>query len=407
MSQTHRTAAWWNRRRHSAPPDGTPAERTDPGGRRPAAQVRAPLAALRSRTVRRDVRSVEPMPETGGKGVEVSVIDNAVYVDGRRTEPGSLERTYELVRHSRGMGWIGLYRPGREEISSVATEFSLHELAVEDALEAHQRPKLERYGETLFVVLRPARYVDPNEVVELGELHVFLGPDFVVTIRHSESPDLRAVRQRLEEEPELLRLGPEAVLYAILDRVVDDYAPVLRGVANDLDEIEAQVFGGDVDVTRRIYQLGREVIEFQRAVTPLQSIFDALRAGFDKYGVDVELQRLLRDVEDHAVRVTERLESFRLLLANILTVNAAVVGQRQNEEMRRLTEASLVSNEEVKKISGWAAILFAPTLVGTVYGMNFDDMPETHWSFGYPFALVLMVLVSVALYRVFKWRKWL
>ncbi|WP_081687478.1 magnesium and cobalt transport protein CorA [Glycomyces tenuis] len=338
---------------------------------------------------------------------EESVVDNAVYADGARLEPESLEQTYELVREHRGMGWIGLYRPDKAAIDSIAAEFGLHELAVEDALEAHQRPKLERYGETLFIVLRPARYVDPIEVVEVGELHVFVGPDFVVTIRHSETPDLRPVRRRLESQPELLRLGPEAVLYAILDKIVDDYSPVLRGLANDLDEIETQVFDGDVEVSRRIYQLGREVIEFRRAVEPLLDLFSSLRSGFGKYDVDLELQRHLRDVEDHTVRVAERLDSFRELLSTMLTLNAAVVGQRQNEEMRRLSEASLTQNEEVKKISAWAAILFAPTLVGTVYGMNFDDMPELHWALGYPFALALMVMVSLTLYGVMKWRRWM
>jgi magnesium transporter len=337
----------------------------------------------------------------------VSVVDNAVYVDGHRHEPDSLERTYDLIRARHGLGWIGLYRPSTDEVDAIATEFSLHPLAVEDALEAHQRPKLERYGDTLFVVLRPARYVDPTEVVDIGELHVFLGADFVVTIRHSETPDLQSVRQRLEATPDLLKLGPEAVLYAILDRVVDDYTPVLRGLSNDLDEIEAQVFGGAEGVTQRIYQLGREVIEFQRAVRPLPDLCTALQKGFERYQVDLELQRLLRDVADHAVRVAERTESFRQLLSSMLTVNAAVVGQRQNEEMRRLTEASLAQNEGVRKVSAWAAILFAPTVIGTIYGMNFDHMPEIHWVLGYPFALGLMVLVPTVLYVVFKLRRWI
>jgi magnesium transporter len=337
----------------------------------------------------------------------VTIMDNAVYVDGRRQEPDTLEHTYELVRRHGGLGWIGLYRPDPDEIASIANEFSLHDLAVEDALEAHQRPKLERYGDTLFVVLRPARYVDPREVVEIGELHVFLGKDFVVTVRHSETPDLRSVRKRLEQRPELLRLGPEAVLYAILDRVVDDYVPVLRGLSHDLEEIEAQVFGGADGVTQRIYQLGREVIEFQRAVQPLPDMFTALQNGFQKYDVDLELQRLLRDVADHAVRTSDRIESFRLLLTNMLTVNAAVVGQHQNEATRRLTEASLAQNDAIQKVSGWAAILFAPTLIGTIYGMNFDHMPELHWLLGYPLALVLMLLTSVALYFIFKLKRWI
>jgi magnesium transporter len=337
----------------------------------------------------------------------MTVVDNAIYVRGERVEPETLEQTYELIRDRRGMGWIGLFRPTAEEIASVAQEFGLHPLAVEDAVHAHQRPKLERYGDTLFVVLRPARYVDSPEIVEVGELHVFLGKDFVVTIRHSAAPELGPVRKRLESHPELLRCGPEAILYAILDRIVDDYVPVLRGLGDDIEEIESQVFGGQSGVTRRIYELSREVIEFQRACQPLVDVVDALADGFDKYAVDVELRRKLRDVHDHVVRVVERVEAFRQLLASALTVNAALVAQRQNEEITRLTEATFRQSEEVKRISGWAAILFAPTLVGTVYGMNFTHMPELHWTLGYPFAVVLMFCVSVILYVVFKFRGWL
>jgi magnesium transporter len=338
----------------------------------------------------------------------VALVDNAVYVDGRRTaDPRSLDETYELLRERRGMAWIGLYRPDDDEIRSVAREFDLHPLAVEDAIAAHQRAKLERYGTTLFTVLRPARYLDAEEEVEFGEVHVFTGEGFVVTIRHAEVPDLGRVRDRLERAPELLRLGPEAVLYAILDQVVDDYAPVVAGLENDIDEIEDQLFKGDPAVSRRIYELSREVIEFQRATRPLLGMLSSLEGGFDKYQVDVELQRSLRDVHDHAIRIVERADSFRALLQNALTVQATLVGQQQNEEMRSLTETSLAQNEEVKKISAWAAILFAPTLVGTVYGMNFDKMPELHWPLGYPLALALMVVTSVTLYLVFKRRSWL
>jgi magnesium transporter len=338
----------------------------------------------------------------------MALVDNAVYVDGQRSaDPGSLEETYELIRDRHGMAWIGLYRPDVSEIRSVAREFDLHPLAVEDAIAAHQRAKLERYGPTLFMVLRPARYLDDEERVEFGELHVFTGHDFVVTIRHAESPDLGRVRDRLERTPELLRQGPEAVLYAILDLVVDGYAPVVAGLENDIDEIEDQLFRGDPAVSRRIYELSREVIEFQRATTPLLDMLGSLEGGFEKYQVNLELQRSLRDVQDHAIRVVERAAAFRALLQNALTVNSTLVGQQQNEEMRSLTETSLAQNEEVKKISSWAAILFAPTLVGTVYGMNFNHMPELHWQLGYPLALALMVVTSVTLYLVFKRRSWL
>jgi magnesium transporter len=338
----------------------------------------------------------------------VTVIDNAVYVDGRRAcEPASLEDTYELLRDRHGMGWIGLYRPDPLEIESVAAEFGIHRLAVDDTISAHQRPKLERYGDVLFTVLRPARYLDDVERVEVGELHVFTGKDFVVTVRHAEAPDLRMVRKRLQEAPDLLRLGPEAVLYAILDQVVDEYQPVVEGLQTDIDEIEDQVFSGDPEVSRRIYELLREVVKFQRATQPLPAMIADLRAGFDKYGVELELQRYLRDVADHVARIVDRADGFRVLLVNLIGINASMVGQRQNEETRRLSELSLRQNEEVKRISSWAAILFAPTLVASVYGMNFTNMPELHWRFGYPYAIVLMLLVGLALYTVFKKRGWL
>lgn len=339
----------------------------------------------------------------------MALVNNAVYVDGRRSaDPHSLEETYEVLRERRGMAWIGLYRPDLEEIMSVAREFQLHELAVEDAVAAHQRPKLERYGTTLFTVLRPARYLDATEEVEFGELHIFTGPDFVVTIRHAETPDLSKVRKRLEETPELLCLGPEAVLYAIVDQVVDEYGPVVAGLENDIDEIEDQLFkGGDPAVARRIYELSREVIEFQRATQPLLAMLHALEGGFDKYEVELELRRSLRDVSDHVIRIVERADSFRALLQSALTVHSTLVSQQQNDEMRSLTETSVAQNEEVKKISAWAAIGFAPTIVGTIYGMNFTHMPELNWYYGYPIALALMVASSTGLYILFKRRNWL
>jgi magnesium transporter len=338
----------------------------------------------------------------------MALVSNAVYVNGVRTaDPRTLDETYEVLRDRQGMAWIGLYRPDVEEIRSVAREFELHELAVEDAIAAHQRPKVERYGSTLFTVLRPARYVDATEEVEFGELHVFTGPDFVVTIRHAETPDLSKVRKRLEETPALLRLGPEAVLYAIFDQVVDEYGPVVAGLENDIDEIEDQLFKGDPAVSRRIYELSREVIAFQRATHPLLGILNSLEGGFEKYNIDLELRRSLRDVSDHVIRIAERADSFRALLQNALTVHSILVGQTQNDEMRSMTQTSLSQNEEVKKISAWAAIGFAPTLVGTVYGMNFEHMPELGWYYGYPLALALMVAISTALYIVFKRRDWL
>ncbi|TDW54750.1 magnesium/cobalt transporter CorA [Kribbella pratensis] len=338
-----------------------------------------------------------------------SVVDSAIYCGGRRVaSPDSLAETYgELHQAPHSLAWIGLYRPDRRELASLAKEFDLHELAIEDANEAHQRPKLERYGDTLFVVLKAARYRDATEEVEFGEVHVFVGPDFVVTVRHAEAPNLAAVRRRVERDPELLSRGAEAVLYAIMDKVVDGYAPVVAGLENDIDEIETEVFRGDPKVSRRIYELSREVIEFQRATRPLVGMLEQLRGGFQKYGVDEELQRSLRDVADHVTEVVEKVDGFRELLRDILTVNATLVAQQQNEEMKSLAIASSEQNEEVKRISAWAAILFAPTLIGTVYGMNFDKMPELHWQYGYPFAIGLMALVCGGLHQIFKRRGWL
>ncbi|MFE2475681.1 CorA family divalent cation transporter [Streptomyces sp. NPDC059389] len=384
--------------RHRRPP---PSGKRTGGWRRPTPPPAAPPASPPA--------GPEPTAAPAAPPDHRSVIDSAVYRDGRRiASPATLAETFRRLRDQPdGMAWIGLHRPTEPELHSLAAEFNLHELAVEDALEAHQRPKLERYGDTLFVVLRAARYLDASEEVEFGELHVFLGPDFLITVRHGAAPDLSAVRRRMEETPELLSLGPEAALYAILDAVVDGYAPVVAGVQNDMDEIETEVFRGDPEVSRRIYELSREMVEFQRATRPLVGMLHALMAGFAKYGTDEELQRYLRDVADHVTHTSERVDGFRQALTEILTVNATLVSQQQNAEMRALAEAGFEQNEEIKKISSWAAILFAPTLVGTIYGMNFETMPELHWAAGYPFAILLMAVVCTSLYVIFKKRDWL
>ncbi len=321
------------------------------------------------------------------------IVDNAVYVNGERTSPVSLEDTFETVRERGGFAWIGLYRPTRAELEAVATEFDLPRLAVEDALAGHQRAKIEKYSTTTFVVLRPASYIDETEKVEFGEVHAFLGEDFVITVRHFESPDLGAVRRRLEQDPSLLALGPIAALYGIFDQVVDEYAPVVAGLENDIDEIQDQLFTGDRGVSRRIYELSTEVMLFQRAVNPLRDMLQAVQDILAAHHADDVLREGIRDVQDHAIRVIERADGFRQILQNALTVHATLVGQAQNDE--------------VKKISGWAAILFAPTLVASIYGMNFTNMPELHWRFGYPFAVALMIGLGIGLYLVFKRKNWI
>ena len=338
----------------------------------------------------------------------MAIVDNAVYVNGVRTaDPPSLSETFEITRNRGGMAWIGMYRPSEEELQEVAQEFGLHPLAVEDALLGHQRAKFERYGDVLFVVLRPARYLDGPEEVEFGEVHLFIGPDFAITVRHAESPDLARVRARLEGSPELLKLGPNAVLYAVLDQVVDEYDPVVRGLENDIDEIDDQLFSGVSEVSRRIYELAREVMAFQRAIGPLVPMLDTLYLGFSKSDKEIELRRGMRDVRDHAIKNSERADSFRTVLQNALITNSTLVTERQNDQMRELSETSITQGEQVKKISSYAAILFAPSLVTGVYGMNFRHMPELEWVVGYPLAVLVMVALSGGLYLLFKRNRWL
>lgn len=323
------------------------------------------------------------------------IVDNAVYVDGKRTPSVSLQDTFETLRGRGGFAWIALYRPDLDEFAAVATEFNLPELAVHDALAGHQRAKIERYGSCAFVVLRPAGYIDETEKVEFGELHVFLGTNFIITIRHFDLMDLRVVRRRLESEPDVLARGPLMVFYSILDQMVDDYTPVLEGLQNDIDEIEDQLFNGDRGVSRRIYELSTEVMLFQRAANPVKDVLATLRTGLahDDEDGDTSFSNSFRQVQDHLLRVTERSDGFREILQNALMVHTTLVAQSQNDE--------------VKKISGWAAVLFTPTLVGTVYGMNFTNMPELHWAYGYPYALALMAGMGVGLYVLFKRKGWL
>jgi magnesium transporter len=324
------------------------------------------------------------------------IVDSAIYVDGHRDGSRPLKETRETCREKGGFAWIDLHEPTREEFDAVAGAFGLHELAVKDGLTAHQRPKVERYGETLFVVLKAARYVEEKEEVEFGEVHAFVGPDFVVTVRYGEANELVEVRQRAESEPKLLRRGPSAVLYAIMDRIVEDYGPVVEGLENDVDEIEVQVFegnpGASPQVSRRIYELSREVIQFHQATQPLARALGRLtEAG--AHGIDSEVRRYLREVQDRVLRVTERVQGFRDLLTNILNVNLTLIGINQNDQM--------------KKVSSWAAVVIVPTLIASIYGMNFDYMPELHWRYGYLMTLCLMGLLSFVLYRNFKRVGWL
>jgi magnesium transporter len=322
------------------------------------------------------------------------IVDCAIYEAGRRAARHvSFDEALASARQRHGFVWIGLHDPQGDEFAQVADAFDLHPLAVEDAIHAHQRPKLERYGDSLFLVLKPARYVDSEEVVQLGQIMVFVGRDFVVTVRHGGQRELASVRHALERDPDRLAWGPAAVLHAIADRTVDDYDIVMRGLEADIDQIEAAVFSGPrATHAERIFKLKREVLDFRRAVDPLEAPLAELAAGAGTM-LDRRADHYFRDVHDHVLRIHDRLAAVDALLDSALNANVAQVGMRQNEDMR--------------KISAWVAILAVPTMIAGIYGMNFDHMPELHSVFGYPAVLLVMVLTCLLLYRTFKRRNWL
>ncbi len=324
----------------------------------------------------------------------MTIVDCALYEDGERTDV-SLDHAHEAYLRDGAFVWIGLHEPTPDELDAVTREFNLHELAVEDAIKAHQRPKLERYADVSFLVLKTARYVEPDEV-EFGEILLFVADDFVVSVRHGEGVPLHGVRIKMEHRSELLKCGPMAVVYAILDEVVDAYAPVMDALERDIEEVEAQVFAVDRPrstqrTAQRIYALKREAIDFARAVTPLVEPIERMTTGTTR--VPEGLATYFRDVQDHLIRLSGRIEALRELLTSVLQANLAQVGVRQNEDMR--------------KISAWVAILAVPTMLAGIYGMNFDDMPELRWQLGYPGVLALMLTLCFALWRYFKKVGWL
>ncbi|MEU8617156.1 magnesium and cobalt transport protein CorA [Streptomyces sp. NPDC048623] len=336
-----------------------------------------------------------------------AVVDCAVYREGRRVDDRACltpRGAMRQVRERGGFAWIGLHEPTEAEFAGIAAEFGLHPLAVEDAVHAHQRPKLERYDDTLFTVFKTIHYVEhaeltaTSEVVETGEVMVFTGPDFVITVRHGGQGSLRNLRHRLQGEPELLAKGPSSVLHAIADHVVDGYIAVADAVELDIDQLEIDVFspaakgstrGAD---TGRIYQLKREVLEFKRAVTPLLRPLQLLSERPMRL-VDPDIQKYFRDVADHLARVQEQVVAFDELLNSILQAN--------------LAQATVAQNEDMRKITSWAAIVAVPTAVCGVYGMNFDHMPELHWRYGYPMVLGGIAVICFAIHRTLKRNGWL
>ncbi|ANS64119.1 ion transport protein [Streptomyces lincolnensis] len=330
------------------------------------------------------------------------IVDCAIYRDGHRSEgPEDLSDALAEARAAHGFVWIGLHEPSEKEFDHVTQEFGLHPLAVEDALKAHQRPKLEVYDDSLFLVLKPVLYEPKSDEVSTGEVMLFLGDSFVVTVRHGEGAPLSAVRRRLEHEPELLGKGPTAVMYAIADAVVDHYLDVATELQTDLEELEAEVFspddGGSRHTASRIYNFKRQILEFRRATGPLALPLTRL-AGPEVYSgtvpfVDERARPFFRDVSDHLTRVNESVEGLDRLVSDILSAHLAQMSVRQNDDMR--------------KISAWAAMAAVPTMIAGIYGMNFDHMPELRWVWSYPAVIGLMAALEVLLYRLFKSRGWL
>ncbi|MFD8701410.1 magnesium/cobalt transporter CorA [Kitasatospora sp. NPDC059648] len=365
-------------------------------------------AAVRTNRRRGATGAYDAVPEGSGS----AVVDCAVYQHGRRNgeicSPREAARrvkaAHQLPDSEGSFSWIGLHEPTEAEFEGIAQRFGLHPLAVEDAVHAHQRPKVERYDDVLFAVFKTIRYVEhdqltpTSEVVETGELMVFAGRDFVITVRHGGHGSLQELRHRLEadaDEAGLLAKGPAAVLHAIADHVVDNYLLVAERLQNDVDEIEYGVFSAkgarSADVGR-VYQLKREVLEFKRAVVPLLRPMQQLSEPLQRL-VDPDMQKYFRDVADHLARVTEQVHGFDELLNSLLQANLAQVSVAQNEDMR--------------KITAWAAIFAVPTMITGVYGMNFDYMPELHHAYGYPMVLGAIALICVGMYRGFRRNGWL
>jgi magnesium transporter len=325
------------------------------------------------------------------------IVDSAHYKDGARQHEAALtpEQAAE-VRKDAGPGefvWIGIHEPEPGDMERLQRIFGLHELAVEDAQMAHQRPKIEDYDQDVFIVLKTAHYHEDREEVHFGEIHLFAGPGYMISVRHGPGSELATARQRLEDRPDLLKLGASSAIWAVIDKVVDDYLPVVDAIEDDIEEVEKDVFDDDIPApTARIYHLKREVIEFHRAVWPLLNPLETLeQGGFER--VPEELRSFFRDVADHAKRVDEQVSSQRELLTSVLQANLSLVSVNQNDV--------------VKKISAIFGIIAVPTFIASVYGMNFDNMPELHWHYGYPLALGLMAVCAVALVSFFRRIDWI
>jgi magnesium transporter len=325
------------------------------------------------------------------------IVDSAVYRAGTRVPVNCTPQDYVSLRAAASgpadFVWVGLSDPTEQELESVENAFGLHPLAVEDALNAHQRPKLERYGDSLFLTLRTLWYVDAEDAVETGEINMFIGHNYVVTVRHGEGSELHSARLDLERREGVLTHGPSAVVYAVCDRVVDGYESVAAALEIDVDEVENSVFSTErTNDSVRIYTLKREIAEMRRAVLPLREPMRQFANGMVK-GIDPEAMPFFRDVGDHLARTAETIDALDYLLTSAFQGHLARISVQQNDDMR--------------KISAGIGLVAVPTLIAGVYGMNFDHMPELHWMLGYPLAVLLMVVSSWALWVFFKRSGWL
>ena len=332
-------------------------------------------------------------------------MDQAIYCNGvRETITGDISDAFNAARAQGDCFlWIGLHEPTQEEFDLITREVKLHPLAVEDAINAHQRAKLERYDDTLFVVLKPLLYTEETSDIEVGEINLFLGKDFVISVRHGQAAPLAAVRRHLEADPELLASGPAGVLYAICDEVVDTYGRISHEVESDLIALEQRVFSGEhadvtADVTADIYSLKREVLEFRTAQDPLIPVLEEIVKG------RVELcsanRERFRDVLDHLLRVDAAVDERNELLTSVLSAHLALVGREQSQ-------AAMQQNADMRKISSWAALIAVPTMIAGIYGMNFDHIPELHWLLGYPLSLTVMVIAVIIVHRLLRRSGWL
>ena len=359
------------------------------------------LPSLRSTARGRRPRALDNGVHVPHVPLSAFVVDCAVYVDGLRLEGrwNHRDAIAEVRRREEGFVWVGLHEPDAEQIDDIAEVFGLHPLAVDDAVHAHQRPKIERYDDMLFSVFKTMRYVahasptTANEIVESGELMCFVGRDFVVTVRHGQHSGLRRVRRMLEEDPEHLALGPAVVLHAVADHIVDAYLDVSAAVEGDIDTIEAEVFAPYSELgADQIYLMKREVLELRRAVQPLAAPLRRLTEGYSPL-VPTDVRSYFRDVDDHLATVAERVAQFDELLTTLVDAVLAKITLRQNNDMR--------------KITAYAALLAVPTMFAGIYGMNFDYMPELHWTFGYPLVIVVILVICAGLFRTFRRNHWL